>query len=237
MGQSQLMCSAQLTDRLIDPRLLFLASKIRMMHSGHVLNPHVESILGRAGFVFNIRLWVAEPTVEIMEEYDQTGNDINTIRKKQVVRGYGLGAMIGQWKWAAKKGKTPKWMARPELKRRLDAIGFDMSLNIFEARFAAKSRQLKAWKLAHNGSNPRSGGKNDDRDSEEKSLYKYRWYTTSGKRNAMLWVPKLKALFDEVEVAHIRQWPQVPGPRPWSRYSPRKLVRKGNACSARHYLA
>jgi len=119
------------------------------------------------------------------------GADINTIAQQQVVRGYHLGRMITFWKCNG----PPGWMERPELKRRL---GFDVSLNAKEAKFAARCRHLKAWKLRHSGTNPGRGGKNGNRDQEEKRLYMFQWATHSGERNhENMQNPKLRALFEE----------------------------------------
>ena len=154
------------------------------------------------GFEFNIVSWMAERTVQLMEEYCQNGADINSIPYNISVRGYGLGRMVTHWKCAG----TPGWMQHDDFKRRLEAIGFDSSLNAKEAKFAARCRHLKAWKLQHGGINPSSWGKHDNRDDEEKSLYKFRWTVNSGHYHAeSMMNPKLKALFDEAEAVGPQQ--------------------------------
>jgi len=135
-----------------------------------------------------------------MEEYCRDGNDINEIRKDANVGGYDLGQMICIWKSQG----TSKWMTRPELKTRLDAMGFDPSMNKHQVKFAKQCRRLKAWKMVHNGANPGSGGKNDNRDDEEKAMYMFRWNATSGKHKACaehMKHPKLRALFEEADAA------------------------------------
>jgi hypothetical protein len=185
------------TGGLIDPGLLFLAHKLRSAHCvdlirGNALNPQIKEMLDRVGFVFNVTSWITERTVGLMEEYCANGADINTVPSNTEVREYKLGKMIIHWKWNG----APGWMERPELKRRLDAIGFDLSLNSVEVKFIAKCRELKTWKEKHG--NPLSGGKKKGRSSEETSLYKFRWNCLDDKYLCMR-DPKLKRHFLEAE--------------------------------------
>jgi hypothetical protein len=130
------------------------------------------------------------------EEYCQNGADINRIPKDEGVQGYNLGAMIGVWKCSG----GPQWMQLPEVKRRLDRIGFDISLNSLEARFVDTCRRLKTWQLQHG--KPRSGGKNDDRCALEKSLYVFRYYTNAGKYNTgFMKKDTFRRLFEEAYAA------------------------------------
>jgi len=101
--------------------------------------------------------------VGMMEEYCQGGADINTIPLKFVVQEYNLGQAIANWKSIG----APGWMDRQEFMSRLDDIGFDMTLNAKQAKFAAHCRHLKDWKLRNGGSNPRKKGS----PAEENRLY------------------------------------------------------------------
>jgi hypothetical protein len=179
-------------DGPIDPRLVLLSRRIRHSFQTGVLNPHIKELCDRVGFVYNILLWMADRMVGMMEEYCQGGADINAIPQKPIVQGYDLGQSVTNWKCIG----GPEWMERPEFKSRLDAIGFDMSLNAMQAKFAARCRHLKDWKLRHGGSNPRKRGS----PKEENRLYQFQYQTRTGLYNAeYMKVPKLKALFDEAQ--------------------------------------
>ena len=110
----------------IDSGLLFLANKLRWQKR-RGMNPHIAEMLQGVGFVFNIELWWAERTIGLMEEYCRDGADINSIGKDYVTKegfqlGYRVYWMYYNWR---KNKKLPELWDTPEIKERLDRMGYD----------------------------------------------------------------------------------------------------------------